>query len=69
MNRYYPRCGAGGVILLDNVLWSGKVVETVEPKDLITPVLIDFNKKLSEDTRVRTVLLPVRDGLTMCLVK
>jgi predicted O-methyltransferase YrrM len=64
-----PKVRPGGVILLDNVLWSGKVVERVEPKDLITPVLIDFNKKLSEDTRVRTVLLPVRDGLTLCMVK
>lgn len=64
-----PKVRPGGVILLDNVLWSGKVVEPVEPKDLITPVLIDFNKKLSEDTRVRTVLLPVRDGLTLCMVK
>lgn len=64
-----PKVRPGGIILLDNVLWSGKVVEPVEPKDLITPVLIDFNKKLSEDTRVRTVLLPVRDGLTLCMVK
>jgi len=64
-----PKVRPGGVILLDNVLWSGKVVEPVGAKDLITPVLIDFNKKLSEDTRVRTVLLPVRDGLTLCMVK
>ncbi|MGB5403557.1 MAG: O-methyltransferase [Robiginitalea sp.] len=63
-----PKVRPGGVILLDNVLWSGKVVEPVGAKDLITPVLIDFNKRLSEDTRVRTVLLPVRDGLTLCMV-
>jgi len=59
----------GGVILLDNVLWSGKVVEPVEPKDLITPVLMEFNKKLGEDNRGRSVVLPVRDGLTLCMVK
>lgn len=64
-----PMVRPGGVILLDNVLWSGKVVEPLGARDLITPILIDFNKKLSEDMRVRTVLLPVRDGLTLCMVK
>ncbi|MGB5315194.1 MAG: O-methyltransferase [Robiginitalea sp.] len=63
-----PKVRPGGVILLDNVLWSGKVVEPVGARDLITPVLIDFNKRLSEDPRVRTVVLPVRDGLTLCMV-
>lgn len=64
-----PKVRAGGVILLDNVLWSGKVVEPIAPKDQTTPVLLDFNKKLSTDARVRTVVLPIRDGLTMCMVK
>lgn len=54
-----------GVILSDNVLWSGKVVEPLDPKDKSTPVLLEFNKKLKEDPRVDTVLLPIRDGLTL----
>lgn len=54
-----------GVILSDNVLWSGKVVEPLDPKDKSTPVLLEFNKKLKEDPRVETVLLPIRDGLTL----
>ncbi|CAZ94790.1 O-methyltransferase [Zobellia galactanivorans] len=58
----------GSVILSDNVLWSGKVVEPVEKKDKVTPILLEFNKKLKEDPRVETVLLPIRDGLTLSRV-
>lgn len=54
-----------GIILSDNVLWSGKVVESIDPKDKSTPVLLEYNKKLKEDPRVETVLLPIRDGLTL----
>jgi predicted O-methyltransferase YrrM len=59
---------AGGIILSDNVLWSGKVVEKLDSKDKATKVLLDYNKKLKEDPRVETVLLPIRDGLTLCRV-
>ena len=59
---------SGSIILSDNVLWSGKVVEPLDPKDKATKVLLDFNKKLKEDQRVETVLLPIRDGLTLCRV-
>ena|SRR5690606_23422020 len=55
-----------GIILSDNVLWSGKVVEPIDPKDKSTPVLLEYNKKLKEDPRVETLLLPIRDGLTLC---
>lgn len=58
----------GSVILSDNVLWSGKVVEPLNSKDKATKVLLDYNKKLKEDPRVETVLLPIRDGLTLCRV-
>lgn len=54
---------SGGYILLDNVLWSGKVMEEVEANDLDTQVLIDLNKRVHEDERVQNVLLPIRDGL------
>lgn len=59
----------GGVILSDNVLWSGKIVEQLNPKDLDTKVLLEYNKLLNFDERVETVLLPIRDGLTISRVK
>ena len=59
----------GGIILSDNVLWSGKVVEQLNPKDKDTKVLLEYNKLLNTDARVETVLLPIRDGLTISRVK
>ncbi|MBM1108049.1 class I SAM-dependent methyltransferase [Aurantibacter crassamenti] len=58
----------GSIILSDNVLWSGKVVEPLNPKDKATKILLDYNKNLKEDPRFETVLLPIRDGLTVCRV-
>lgn len=59
---------AGSIILSDNVLWSGKVIEPLEKKDKVTPILLEYNKMLKEDPRVETVLLPIRDGLTLTRV-
>ena len=64
-----PKTKSGSVILSDNVLWSGKVVEPLNPKDVTTKVLLDYNKKLSEHPQLETVLLPIRDGLTLSRVK
>ena len=58
----------GSIVVSDNVLWSGKVVEPLNPKDKATKILLNYNKKLKEDPRVETVLLPIRDGLTLCRV-
>lgn len=58
----------GSIIISDNVLWSGKVVEALNPKDKATKIVLNYNKKLKEDARVETVLLPIRDGLTLCRV-
>ena len=63
-----PKTKAGSVILSDNVLWSGKVVEPVSAKDKATQILLDYNKSLKEDPRLETVLLPIRDGLTLSRV-
>jgi caffeoyl-CoA O-methyltransferase len=52
-----------GIILADNVLWSGKVLDGKPDKD--TRAIIDFNDKVSKDPRVESVLLPVRDGIMM----
>lgn len=63
-----PKMNKGGLILSDNVLWSGKVVEPVKPTDKSTLALLEYNKKLKEDPRIETVLLPIRDGLTVSRV-
>lgn len=54
---------SGGLIIADNVLWSGKVIE--KSNDEATQALQSFNKKVVEDVRVEALLLPVRDGLTL----
>ena len=59
----------GGIILSDNVLWSGKVVEEVKQNDKHTQALMIYNQKLKDDSRVETVLLPIRDGITVSRVK
>ncbi|CAM1359603.1 Predicted O-methyltransferase YrrM [Tenacibaculum sediminilitoris] len=59
----------GGVILSDNVLWSGKVIEELNSKDIDTKTLLEYNRLLNEDSRLETVLLPIRDGLTISRVK
>lgn len=59
----------GGIILSDNVLWSGKVIEELDPKDNDTKELLAYNKLLNTDDRIETVLLPIRDGLTISRVK
>ncbi len=59
---------SGSVILSDNVLWSGKVVDLLDPKDKTTKVVLDYNRKLREDSRIETALLPIRDGLTLSRV-
>lgn len=58
----------GSIILTDNVLWSGKVVEPLDKKDMVTRNLLAYNKKLKNDPRVETVILSIRDGLTLCRV-
>lgn len=63
------KMNSGGIILSDNVLWSGKVVEELNPKDIDTKVLLEYNKLLNFDSRIETVLLPIRDGLTVSRVK
>ena len=59
----------GGVILSDNVLWSGKVVAEIKEKDKDTLAIKAYNKLLSTNPRVETVILPIRDGLTISRVK
>jgi caffeoyl-CoA O-methyltransferase len=57
----FDKVPVGGFILADNVLWSGKVVQAKEDKD--TKAIKGFNQKISLDTRVKNMLLPLRDGI------
>jgi len=63
------KMNSGGVILSDNVLWSGKVVEKIEPHDKDTQALVAYNELLNNDDRIETILLPIRDGLSISRVK
>lgn len=67
-NMIIPMMNKGGIILSDNVLWSGKVLEPVKANDKSTKILLEYNQLLKEDPRVETVLLPIRDGLTVSRV-
>ncbi len=72
INYFYlilPKMNKGGIILSDNVLWSGKVLEALQPNDISTKTLIEYNLLLKNDPRIETVLLPIRDGLTVSRVK
>ena len=64
-----PKMRKGGIILSDNVLWSGKVVENVKDNDKHTQVLIAYNQQLANDSRLETILLPIRDGLCIARVR
>lgn len=60
----FDKLRSGGVIIADNVLWSGKVLDENElAKDVETKALNEFNKKVLADDRVENVLMPIRDGL------
>ena len=64
-----PKLNKGAVILSDNVLWSGKVTEPIKEADLDTKALIEYNKLLHEHSKLETILLPIRDGLSISRVK
>ncbi len=59
------KLNSGGIILSDNVLWHGKVIEPLQPEDFSTKAIMDYNTLLIEDSRIESVLLPIRDGLTI----
>lgn len=56
---------SGGILLSDNVLWHGKVVEKLNPKDVSTKSVLEYNNLLKNDNRIETIVLPIRDGLTI----
>ena len=68
-HQIIDKLNPGGVILSDNVLWSGKVIEALDPSDISTKIVLEYNSLLKEDSRLETVLLPIRAGLTVSLKK
>ena len=56
---------SGGIIIADNILWSGKILEKVEKDDQATKSIIQFNNKIIKDDRVKNIILPIRDGLNI----
>lgn len=64
-----PKLKSGSVILSDNVLWTGKVIEPLSKGDLDTEALLRYNKMINDHPKLETVLLPIRDGLTITRVK
>jgi predicted O-methyltransferase YrrM len=62
-NLLIEKLKSGTVIIADNVLWSGKVIEEAKPKDIETIALQQFNTAIQNDDRVENILFPIRDGL------
>jgi len=64
-NIVFEKVKSGGVIIADNIFWSGKVLDEIEKNDLYTQGIVDFNNFVKNDSRVEKVALPLRDGLFM----
>ena len=69
--EYYNLCidklRSGGLIIADNVLWTGKVIDPKSYDDELTQYLIDFNTIINQDDRVENIILPLRDGLNIII--
>ncbi len=64
-NLIFDKVRSGGLIIADNTLWDGHVLETPKPSDKQTIGIQQFNDMIAGDDRVEKVILPVRDGLTL----
>ena len=64
-----PLVHSGSILLADNILWYGKVVEKVAHNDHQTQGILEFNRMVRDDERVESFILPLRDGLNMIRVK
>ena len=60
-----PKLKSGGLLISDNVLWSGKVISNSMDKE--TNILKKYNKLVNKDKRMESVLLPIRDGITLSI--
>jgi caffeoyl-CoA O-methyltransferase len=70
--KYYElaiqKSQTGGYILIDNVLWSGKVLDEAKVHDIETQEIQKLNNLIINDNRVENTLIPIRDGLMICKV-
>ena len=64
-----PLVHGGSVLIADNILWSGKVVQPIAHNDRHTQALVEFNRLIVEDPRVENVIVPLRDGLNLIRVR
>lgn len=64
-----PLVHKGSVLIADNILWSGKVLQPVAHNDRHTQALVEFNRMVTDDPRVENVIAPLRDGLNLIYVK
>jgi len=69
LNCILPKLNQGAIILSDNVLWYGKVAEIANEKDTDTLALQTYNRYINEHPLLESILLPIRDGLTVSRVK
>ena len=73
--RHYPefwrlasdKVRPGGAIIADNTLWDGKVIEEPTPRDVQSVGILEFNELVAADSRFRTLMLPLRDGVTIAI--
>ncbi len=65
----FDKIRPGGMIIADNTLWDGKVLETPHPSDRQTIGIQHFNDKIAKDTRIEKIIIPLRDGLTLIIKK
>lgn len=63
-----PHLRSGALIIADNTLWDGKVVEPVKESDIQTQRILEFNRMVQDDPRVENLILPMRDGLSLIRV-
>lgn len=65
-DQVFNKVPVGGFIIADNVLWSGKVLDKAQEDDVDTLGLQAYNKRVKDDARVEALLLPIRDGISIC---
>ncbi|MAC44751.1 MAG: SAM-dependent methyltransferase [Pelagibacteraceae bacterium] len=70
--NYYEKCielvNKNGLIIIDNVLWHGEIVDKSK-NDKFTNIIREFNKHIKDDNRVTKNIIPIGDGLTICIKK
>ena len=67
LNYIIPLLRKKGMLISDNVLWSGKVIKANDNEDIETKVLKKFNQQLSKHKDLETILLPIRDGISLSM--